>query len=66
MISLTEGGELFEPGNPNALAEAIARIMDDPDRADSIARLGSVGIRKHYSAEQMAEQTIAEYERIRG
>ena len=61
MMSLTQGGEAFAPGDPAALAEAIARIMDDPDRADAMGRLGAAGIREHYSADQMAERTIAEY-----
>lgn len=61
MITLTAGGILVPPGDKNALADAIARIMDDPDTADAMGRSGAEGIRTHYSSDQMADGMLKEY-----
>ncbi|MBT8165900.1 MAG: glycosyltransferase [Acidimicrobiia bacterium] len=37
-------GELFEPGEDGSLAEALARLLDDPDRCDEI------GIENYYAS----------------
>jgi len=61
MMELTRGGTIVPPGDSDALARAIAQMMDDPSRADAVGNAGAAGIARHYNAEQMAEQTLAVY-----
>ena len=61
MIELTGGGVVVPSGDSEALASAVAQIMDDPDHADAIGNAATTGIGKHYNSKQMAEQTLAVY-----
>jgi glycosyltransferase involved in cell wall biosynthesis len=61
MIDLTGGGTIVPSGNTDALADAIAQVMDAPDQADATGKAAAAGIAEHYNAEQMAEQTLAVY-----
>lgn len=66
LLSLTNGGLTFASGDAASLADAIARIMDDPARADAMGRSAAEGIARYYSAEEMTERVLEEYERLRG
>jgi glycosyltransferase involved in cell wall biosynthesis len=57
-----ETGLLVPPDDPDALAEATARVLDDRELA---ARLGAAGLaraRTEFSVERMARQTLAVYD----
>ncbi len=41
-----EAGELFETGNPAGLAEAAARLLDDPARRATLAAAASAAVRE--------------------
>jgi glycosyltransferase involved in cell wall biosynthesis len=62
LIARTGGGVLVTPDDPAALAQALAGLKDDPDRADALGRAAAEGIRKFYSAGAM----VADAERIYG
>jgi glycosyltransferase involved in cell wall biosynthesis len=62
LIRLTGGGILAPVEDPAAVAEALASLMDDPDRADRMGRAASEGVARHFSAETMTAQTLAIYE----
>lgn len=62
MMELTGGGLMVEPENSAALAEALARLQDNPDEADRLGRQGAEGIAGHYAAEKVVEQTLAVFE----
>lgn len=64
MMSLTNGGVLFPPQDADALALSIADLMDNPNRADAMGKLGAVGIERHYSAKLMAEETLSVYSEL--
>jgi len=52
------------PGDPEALAAAIGRLLDDPELA---ARLGTAGrgrVIEHFTWRAVAEQTVAWYRRV--
>ncbi|MFH1730359.1 MAG: glycosyltransferase family 4 protein [Planctomycetota bacterium] len=61
MIELTGGGVLFPAGDPQALADELARLMDEPERAAAMGLAARAGIGEHYSAAGMAEKTLALY-----
>jgi glycosyltransferase involved in cell wall biosynthesis/2-polyprenyl-3-methyl-5-hydroxy-6-metoxy-1,4-benzoquinol methylase len=59
-----ESGLLVEPGNPRALAEALLRLLEDPELA---ARLGETGRRRvaeRFSLDRMVAETEAVYQRF--
>lgn len=49
-------GVMFEPGNPSALAGAIGRLLDDPERAMSIGVSGRKRVESAYSAAEMGRR----------
>ncbi len=59
----TGGGILVEPENPQSLADGILQLMRDPQLRASLAHNAHRGVREHYTVTQMAEQTIAAFER---
>jgi glycosyltransferase involved in cell wall biosynthesis len=63
MIETTGGGLLFEPGRPQALADAILSLWQDREKARELGRRGAEGVRRHYAATLMAERAIEVYTR---
>jgi glycosyltransferase involved in cell wall biosynthesis len=63
IITATGGGLLFEPGNPAALAEALAGLMNDPTLRQKLAQQGRAVAVKAYTDKLMAESAWRLYER---
>lgn len=61
LIANTGGGLLVEPGSATAFAEAFRALRDDPARAAELGRRGAEGVRRHYTAERMAERALEVY-----
>jgi glycosyltransferase involved in cell wall biosynthesis len=60
-----DAGVLFDPLSTEGLAEAILRVMDDPQRRDEMIRRGRERA-KSFSWDRMAADTCEVYERLRG
>lgn len=58
----TRGGILFEPGDPESLAEALLHLMRDREQRAQLAANAYRGVREHYTVAQMANQTLAIFE----
>ena len=56
MLELTGGGLLVPPDDAAALARALARLQDDPEKADRLGRAGAEGIARYYAAGQIAAE----------
>lgn len=52
---------LVPPGDPSALAEAIGRLLDDPDLAERLARAGRRRVLDRFSWRTTAIRTVEEY-----
>lgn len=64
LIDDTAGGVLYDPIEPSALAEALARLMDDPPELARLSAAGYAGVRALYSDARMARETWKVYEEL--
>jgi glycosyltransferase involved in cell wall biosynthesis len=65
MIADTGGGLLHRPLDPADLAERIAELLREPDRATILGLAGQRAVHSRYNAATMALETRALYEQIR-
>src|SRR3546814_9810802 len=56
--------DLVEPGNVEALREAIANLLDDPERRARMGRAGRVRVQELFSWRAVAVATAAAYEEV--
>lgn len=61
----TAGGILVEPENPESLAEGLLTVLRDRDLRATLARNAYAGVREHYTASEMARQTLDAFARQR-
>jgi len=59
-----ETGLLVRPGDPEALANSIRRLLDDPREARRLADAGGERVRRLYPLDGMVAATVALYERL--
>jgi glycosyltransferase involved in cell wall biosynthesis len=59
-----ETGLLVPPRNPDALAQAILRVVENPTRAKAMARAGRKRVEAHFSLTAKVERTEALYRRL--
>ncbi len=59
-----ETGLLVPPRNPDALAQAILRMLENPTRAKAMARAGRKRVEAQFSMAQKVQRTEAFYERL--
>lgn len=58
LIEATGGGRLVEPRNPEALADVLEELMDQPETCQTLGATGQTNVRANYSPEAMARATI--------
>ena len=61
LVKPSETGELFTPQSPSALAEAVLRLLADPQRATEMADRAREQARSGYSWPVLAARTAAVY-----
>jgi glycosyltransferase involved in cell wall biosynthesis len=59
-----ETGLLVPPRNPDALAQAILRVLENPTRAKAMARAGRKRVEAQFSMAQKIQRTEALYRRL--
>ena len=57
-------GILFEPGNPEAFAEAIMRLLCNQDLAEKMGRTGRAKAVKKFSIENTVAETLTVYQKL--
>ncbi len=63
MAERTGAGLLCEPENPQDLARVLLHVIRDRELRADLARKAHDGVRRHYTVAQMAEQTMAVFNR---
>ncbi len=66
MIADTGGGLVHRPHDPADLADKLAELLRDPQRAKQLGLAGQKAIHDRYHAPAMAQQTITLYQRLIG
>ena len=64
LITEGETGLLVPPRNPDALAQAILRVLENPLRAQGMARAGRKRVEAQFSLAQKIQRTEALYQRL--
>ena len=64
LIDATGGGVLVPPDDPEALAGALAGLMNNPARRDELAARGSEAVHNLFSAARMAAATLEIYKQV--
>lgn len=64
ILAKTSGGILVEPDDPGSLANGIFEMWENPSRREELGRMGSRGVREHYSVERMARRTLEVFARL--
>ena len=59
-------GLLVPPRDPDALAQAITRLLRDPDLRRKMGRAGRERVERHFGVERMVQATEALYEELVG
>ena len=64
LIADGETGLLVPPRNPEAMAQAILRMVENPTRAKAMARAGRKLVEARFSTAIKLERTLALYRRL--
>lgn len=63
LIAATGGGVLVDPESPDAIAEGILQLVDNPDHRETLGQQGKETVHREFSDDVMAEATLAVYEK---
>jgi glycosyltransferase involved in cell wall biosynthesis len=61
IVETAGGGLLVPPDDPDALAQALLRVLTDRDLASELSQRGALGVRAHYSVDVMADAAESAY-----
>jgi len=66
LVETTGGGVLVKPDDPQALAEALARLVSDAALRGELGRRGREAVHRDFADARMAEQTLEVFRRVLG
>jgi glycosyltransferase involved in cell wall biosynthesis len=66
IIDLTLGGTIYKENTPEALAEALEKLLTDQEELDRLSRRGKEGVDKHFHIDIQAERMVKIYENAIG
>jgi glycosyltransferase involved in cell wall biosynthesis len=61
IIELAGGGVLYKENTPEALAQALEKLLSDPEEMDRLSRTGAEGVDKHFHIDVQAERMVKVY-----
>ena len=66
LVEATGGGLLAKPGDPQSLADGLARLVSDARLRAELGRRGQEAVHRDFTAERMAGETLEIFRRILG
>ena len=63
-VERTQGGIIFEPNDSDALAEAIAALLDDPEEVRKLGDQGRKAVYDQFSMKAMATSIVRIYQEL--
>jgi glycosyltransferase involved in cell wall biosynthesis len=63
LVEATGGGLLANPGDPEDLARMLRQLMDDRARREELGRRGKEVVHRRFTADAMARETLAVYQK---
>jgi len=64
IVGLTGGGVIYQENTPETLAQALEKLLSDPDEMDRLSRIGKEGVDKHFHIDIQAERMVEVYEQV--
>ena len=64
IIQPEENGLLVPPSDPGALAEAIGRLLDEPETAAALGRRGRKDFERRFTSAAMARGYLEVYQKV--
>jgi glycosyltransferase involved in cell wall biosynthesis len=61
VLARTGGGLLFEPNDPQSLADQLLVLASDREAARALGHQGAEGVRQHHSVARMADRALEAY-----
>jgi len=62
IVNLTGGGSIYKENTPEELAQALEKLLSDPEALDRLSRAGVEGVKKHFHIDVQAERMVEVYE----
>ena len=62
IVELSGGGVIYQENTPEALAQALEKLLSDPEEMDRLSRTGKEGVDKHFHIDVQAERMVEVYE----
>jgi glycosyltransferase involved in cell wall biosynthesis len=66
LLNASQGGVLVSPNDPQALADGLAQLLDNTPLRAELGRRGRSAVERLFTADRMAEATLAVYEKVIG
>jgi glycosyltransferase involved in cell wall biosynthesis len=66
IVKTAGGGVIYGPNDPEHLAEALAKLLEDPSGMEQLGREGAEGVKKHFNINDQAEKMIRIYREAAG
>lgn len=65
IIKKSGGGITYSPNEPEHLAKALIRLLNDPEKLSQLSAAGRKGVEKHFDIHQQTLDTIELYKKIK-
>jgi glycosyltransferase involved in cell wall biosynthesis len=62
LVEVSGGGVVCEPRNPKALADALEKLLQNPEQARSLGEAGRKAVEEKFNAGRMADETLKAFQ----
>jgi glycosyltransferase involved in cell wall biosynthesis len=65
IVNLAGGGIIYETNTPEALCQALAGLLSDPEKLDALSHMGRKGVEAYFNIHNQAKEMIEVYKNMR-